>query len=167
MARFTAALCLAAALVLFLPLCALFAAAAPTTLPQIALYQGADRDKILLEGAKKEGQLTLYDSHTWFRTYVKDFEKKYPFIKVSEWRSDSKNLLSRAMTGIHFQPFVRRCHRNDRRGHGSHETGRACFKNTLLPKRGIIPMMSKPKGKTVCTILATEKPITAWASTPR
>ena len=98
MARFTAALCLAAALVLFLPLCALFAAAAPTTLPQIALYQGADRDKILLEGAKKEGQLTLYDSHTWFRTYVKDFEKKYPFIKVSEWRSDSKNLLSRAMT---------------------------------------------------------------------
>jgi iron(III) transport system substrate-binding protein len=98
MARFTTALWLAAALVLFLPVCAVFAAAAPTTLPQIALYQGADRDKILIEGAKKEGQLTLYDSHTWFRTYVKDFEKKYPFIKVSEWRSDSKNLLSRAMT---------------------------------------------------------------------
>jgi iron(III) transport system substrate-binding protein len=77
---------------------ALVAAAAPTTLPQLAVYQGADRDKILIEGAKKEGQLTFYDSHTWFRTYVKDFEKKYPFIKVSEWRSDSKNLLSRAMT---------------------------------------------------------------------
>jgi iron(III) transport system substrate-binding protein len=98
MARFTTALCLAAAWVLFLRVATLFAAAAPTTLPQIALYQGADRDKILLEGAKKEGQLTFYDSHTWFRTYVKDFEKKYPFIKVSEWRSDSKNLLSRAMT---------------------------------------------------------------------
>src|ERR1044071_9051543 len=98
MARFTTALCLAAAWVLFLCVATLFAAAAPTTLPQIALYQGADRDKILLEGAKKEGQLTFYDSHTWFRTYIKDFEKKYPFIKVSEWRSDSKNLLSRAMT---------------------------------------------------------------------
>ena len=73
MARFTTALWPAAALVLFLPVCALFAAAAPPTLPQIALYQGADRDKILIEGAKKEGQLTLYDSHTWFRTYVKDF----------------------------------------------------------------------------------------------
>ena len=64
---------------------------------QLALYQGADRQKILMEGAKKEGQLALYDSHTWFRTYVKEFEKKYPFITVSEWRSDSKNLLSRAM----------------------------------------------------------------------
>jgi iron(III) transport system substrate-binding protein len=73
------------------------AASAPMSPAQLALYQGADRDKILIEGAKKEGQLTFYNSHTWFRTYVKDFEKKYPFIKVSEWRSDSKNLLSRAM----------------------------------------------------------------------
>src|SRR5204862_3485974 len=64
---------------------------------QLALYQGADRQKILMEGAKKEGQFTLYDSHTWFRTYVKEFEKKYPFIKVSEWRNDSKNLIRRAM----------------------------------------------------------------------
>jgi iron(III) transport system substrate-binding protein len=74
------------------------AASAPMSPAQLALYQGADREKALIEGAKKEGQLTFYNSHTWFRTYVKDFEKKYPFIKVSEWRSDSKNLLSRAMT---------------------------------------------------------------------
>jgi iron(III) transport system substrate-binding protein len=74
------------------------AAGAPVSPAQLALYQGADREKILVEGAKKEGQLTFYNSHTWFRTYVKDFEKKYPFIKVSEWRSDSKNLLTRAMT---------------------------------------------------------------------
>jgi iron(III) transport system substrate-binding protein len=74
------------------------AASAPMSPAQLALYQGVDREKILIEGAKKEGHLTFYNSHTWFRTYVKDFEKKYPFIKVSEWRSDSKNLLSRAMT---------------------------------------------------------------------
>jgi iron(III) transport system substrate-binding protein len=74
------------------------AANGPLSPSQLALYQGSDRDKILIEGAKREGQLTLYDSHTWFRIYVKDFEKKYPFIKVSEWRSDSKNLLSRATT---------------------------------------------------------------------
>jgi iron(III) transport system substrate-binding protein len=73
------------------------AAGAPISPAELALYQGADREQILIAGAKKEGQLTLYDSHTWFKTYVKDFEKKYPFIKVSEWRSDSKNLLSRAM----------------------------------------------------------------------
>jgi iron(III) transport system substrate-binding protein len=72
-------------------------AAAPMSPAQLALYQGADRDKILIEGAKKEGQLTLYDSHTWFRTFVKEFEKKYPFIRVSEWRNDSKNIIRRAM----------------------------------------------------------------------
>ena len=72
-------------------------AAAPMSPAQVALYQGADRDKILIEGAKKEGQLTLYDSHTWFRTFVKEFEKKYPFIRVSEWRNDSKNIIRRAM----------------------------------------------------------------------
>jgi iron(III) transport system substrate-binding protein len=73
------------------------AASAPMSLSQLALYQGADRENILSEGAKKEGQLTLYDSHTWFRTFVKEFEKKYPFIKVSEWRNDSKNVIRRAM----------------------------------------------------------------------
>src|SRR6266536_2406605 len=72
-------------------------AAAPMTIAQLALYQGADREKILIDGAKREGQFTLYDSHTWFRTYVKEFEKKYPFIKVSEWRNDSKNVIRRAM----------------------------------------------------------------------
>src|SRR5258708_28592464 len=68
-------------------------AAAPMTAAQLALYQGADREKILIEGAKREGQFTLYDSHTWFRTYFKEFEKKYPFIKISECRNDSKNLI--------------------------------------------------------------------------
>ena len=72
-----------------------FAASAPSTVAQVALYQGADREKVLVAGAKREGQVTFYNSHTWFRTFVKDFEKKYPFIKVAEWRNDSKNLLQR------------------------------------------------------------------------
>ena len=72
-------------------------ASAPMSIAQLALYQGTDRGKILIAGAKKESQLVLYDSHTWFKTYVKDFEKKYPFITVSEWRNDSKNVLRRAM----------------------------------------------------------------------
>jgi len=75
----------------------LFGASAPMSISQVALYQGADREKILLEGAKREGQLTFYNSHTWFRTFVKDFEKKYPFIKVAEWRNDSKNIIRRVM----------------------------------------------------------------------
>ena len=75
-------------------------ASAPTTVSQLALYQGADREKILIEGAKKEGQFTIYDSHTWFRTIAKEFEKKYPFIKVSEFRTDGRNLIKRALEEI-------------------------------------------------------------------
>ena len=50
-----------------------------------------------IEGAKKEETFTLYDSHTWFRTIAKEFEKKYPFIKVSEFRTDGRNLIKRAI----------------------------------------------------------------------
>ena len=55
MARAGKAVCFAAALTLLLhPVSTVFAAAVPTTLPQLAVYQAADRDKILIEGAKKE-----------------------------------------------------------------------------------------------------------------
>ena len=63
---------------------------------ELALYKGTDREKILLEGAKKEGQLTFYTSNTWVAGPVsQEFEKKYPFIKANVWRSDSKALLKR------------------------------------------------------------------------
>jgi iron(III) transport system substrate-binding protein len=32
----------------------------PLSLAELALYQGADREKILLDGAKREGQVTFY-----------------------------------------------------------------------------------------------------------
>lgn len=68
----------------------------PATPAQLALYQGADREKILLEGAKKEGQITFYTSNTWVAGPVsRAFEKKYPFLKANVWRSDSKSLLKR------------------------------------------------------------------------
>ena len=66
------------------------------SVPELALYRGSDREKILLEGAKKEGQVTFYTSNTWVAGPVSQaFEKKYPFVKVSVWRSDSKSLLKR------------------------------------------------------------------------
>ena len=68
----------------------------PLTAADLAFYQGADREKILLEGAKKEGQVTFYTSNTWVAGPVsQEFEKKYPFIKANVWRSDSKALLKR------------------------------------------------------------------------
>ena len=94
------------------------------TVAQLALYQGADREKILIEGAKREGQFTLYDSHTWFRTYVKEFEKKYPFITVSEWRNDSKNLIRRAMEEFNSSRAIVDVVETTSEGDGIDETGR-------------------------------------------
>ena len=82
------------------------AANAPMSIAQLALYQGADREKILIEGAKKEGAFTLYDSHTWYRTMAKEFEKKYPFIKVTEYRSDGRTLIKRAMEEISAGQYI-------------------------------------------------------------
>ena len=68
----------------------------PVSAAELAFYQGADREKILLEGAKKEGQVTFYTSNTWVAGPVsQEFEKKYPFVKANVWRSDSKSLLKR------------------------------------------------------------------------
>jgi iron(III) transport system substrate-binding protein len=63
---------------------------------ELALYKGTDRENILLEGAKREGQVTFYTSNTWMAGHVsQEFGKKYPFIKTNVWRSDSKELLKR------------------------------------------------------------------------
>ena len=73
----------------------------------LALYQGADREKIILEGAKKEGQVTFYTSNTWVEGPVsKEFEKKYPFVKTNVWRSDSKSLLKRLTEEVTAGRFI-------------------------------------------------------------
>jgi len=83
-----------------------FAAAAPASISQLALYQGADREKILVEGAKKEAAFMLYGSHTWYRTMATEFEKKYPFIKVTEYRTDGRTLIKRALEEIRAGQYI-------------------------------------------------------------
>jgi len=82
------------------------AATVPLSAAQLALYQGSDREKILIEGAKKEGAFTLYGSHTWYRTMAKEFEKKYPFIKVTEYRTDGRTLIKRALEEIRAGQYI-------------------------------------------------------------
>jgi iron(III) transport system substrate-binding protein len=74
---------------------------------ELAFYQGADREKILLEGAKKEGQVTFYTSNTWVAGPVsQEFEKKYPFVKANVWRSDSKALMKRLTEEVTASRFL-------------------------------------------------------------
>lgn len=65
----------------------------------IYMYQGADRDARVLEGAKKEREVVVYTSLN-----LKDsvpiseaFEKKYG-VKVALWRASSEKVVQRALT---------------------------------------------------------------------
>ena len=65
---------------------------------EIALYNKPDRQKVLVEGARKEGKLT------WYTTLIVDqvvrpvkeaFEKKYPFLQVEFFRGNSDRLVQK------------------------------------------------------------------------
>jgi ABC-type Fe3+ transport system substrate-binding protein len=66
----------------------------------IALMQGADRQKILEQGARKEGKLV------WYGTLIVDqlmrpvkaaFEKEYPFIQVDFFRGNSERIAQKVI----------------------------------------------------------------------
>ena len=65
---------------------------------EIALYNKSDRQKILLEGAKREGKIS------WYTTLIVDqvvrpvkeaFEKEYPFLQVEYFRGNSERLVQK------------------------------------------------------------------------
>src|SRR5882672_8806921 len=64
----------------------------------VALYAGTDRMQKLIEGAKKEGELSLYTSAQAddIGAVAAAYEKKYG-IKVSMWRASSEKVLQRAI----------------------------------------------------------------------
>ncbi|MGH7342932.1 MAG: ABC transporter substrate-binding protein, partial [Candidatus Rokuibacteriota bacterium] len=64
----------------------------------VALYEGPDRLERLIEGAKREGELTLYTSAqtTDLGPVVEAYEKKYG-IRATIWRAGSEAVLNRAV----------------------------------------------------------------------
>ena len=71
------------------------AATAQTSDANILTYAGPDRTDRLIEGAKKEGELTYYSAmivNQALRPLTAAFQAKYPFIKVSYWRADSEEI---------------------------------------------------------------------------
>jgi len=76
--------------------CVATPALAQSSVEEIALYQGPDREQKLLEGAKKEGGFNLYTSMTLAdqEVLIDAFTKKYG-IKVPYWRASSEALLQR------------------------------------------------------------------------
>jgi ABC-type Fe3+ transport system substrate-binding protein len=84
------AVCLVAAAVL---------AASPSaalTSEELFNYKGPDRERVLVEGAKREGQVVLYSAlivNQMLRPLTEGFSKKYPFLKMTYWRADSEELI--------------------------------------------------------------------------
>jgi iron(III) transport system substrate-binding protein len=66
---------------------------------ELAAYNKPDREKILFEGAKKEGKLLWYTSLTGGPNLEapKAFEAKYPGIKVDVYRGDSDAIIARVL----------------------------------------------------------------------
>src|SRR5205823_12254810 len=74
------------------------AAGQPRTPAEIAAYQGTDRTARLIEGARREGTLSLYTSRVAEDTnpVVDAFTKKYG-IDVAVWRAANRTVLQRVV----------------------------------------------------------------------
>src|SRR5690242_18676109 len=87
-----------AVLMAMLALAGISRTAGAASVEEIALMNRADRQKILLEGAKKEGKIS------WYTTLIVDqvvrpvkeaFEKEYPFLQVEFFRGNAERLVQK------------------------------------------------------------------------
>ena len=69
----------------------------PATLAELVVYTGADREQILVAGAKAEGKVVWYTSlaGSSYKELAQGFEKKYPGVKVDVYRAASNELMAR------------------------------------------------------------------------
>ncbi|MFC1816808.1 ABC transporter substrate-binding protein [Thermodesulfobacteriota bacterium] len=73
------------------------AAGKPKTVAELALYKGADRQQILEEGARKEGTISFYTIHLERLFWVNAFKKRYPYIKVLDYRTGTSSLVTKVL----------------------------------------------------------------------
>src|SRR5262249_16784458 len=76
---------------------------------EIFNYKGADRAQMLIEGAKKEGQVVLYSAlivNQMLRPLAAGFMKKYPFVKMTYWRADSEEIVPKISAEVRANNLV-------------------------------------------------------------
>jgi iron(III) transport system substrate-binding protein len=78
----------------------------PRTAAELAKYLGADRERLLYEGAKKEGKLVWYTSLTIYKEMAKFFETKYPGVTVDLYRAPAVNLASRILSEAQAKRYI-------------------------------------------------------------
>ena len=70
---------------------------------EILNYTGADRQKVLEEGAKQEGELVLYSAmivNQALKPLAEAFMAKYPDVKLTYWRGDSEDIVQRVLAEV-------------------------------------------------------------------
>ena len=70
------------------------------TVEDVALMKSAERQKLLVAGAKKEGKVTFYTGlivDQVVRPLKEGFEKEYPFVQVDFFRGNSENIARRVL----------------------------------------------------------------------
>jgi iron(III) transport system substrate-binding protein len=73
--------------------------AKPSSAADLASYSGADRERLLLEGAKREGKVVWYTTLAaeQNKQIANAFEAKYPGVKVETFRTGSSALVQRVL----------------------------------------------------------------------
>ena len=69
----------------------------PSTIAELVVYRGADREALLYAGAKSEGKIIWYTSLAGdsYKEMVKAFETKYAGVKVESYRAAGAELVTR------------------------------------------------------------------------
>jgi iron(III) transport system substrate-binding protein len=82
--------------------------AAPSSVEEIANYQGADRQAVLEAGAKKEGVVLVYGALTQETTgpVFDAFTKKYPFVRLEKHIGDSLLVVRQAIEEYRAQHYI-------------------------------------------------------------
>src|SRR5438128_7098303 len=78
------------------------------TVEEVALLKAPDRQKVLEEGAKKEGKLLWYSTlivNQALRPIKEALEKKYPFVQIDYYRADSDQIAQKIITEYHAKRF--------------------------------------------------------------
>ena len=80
----------------------------PSTLAELAAYNKPDREKVLYEGAKKEGRLMWYTSLTGGPNIEapKVFEAKYPGVKMDVYRGESDALITKIIQEAQAKRYI-------------------------------------------------------------
>lgn len=80
----------------------------PSSLAELAAYTGADREQILLAGAKSEGRVVWYTSlaGSSYKQIAKAFESKYPDVKVDIYRGTSQDLMAKISAEAQAKRFL-------------------------------------------------------------